>query len=148
MRSARFGAVQLSVSHFFFSFRFWFICFVIHAESPGSPFGRSIESSIAMIAESINWAHKATGTVTIVLRNMAATPHSHKADFSRREGARNFACSKLSDLARIIAQVQDKTRVGICFDTCKCCCFQLQRNAFNFYIGSAFAAVCDQSQFC
>ena len=119
MRSSGFGAVQLWVSHFFFSFRFWFICFVIHAESPGSTFGRSIESSITKIAESINWAHKATGTITIVLRNMTVAADSRKADFSRREVARNVVGSKLSHLARIIAKVQDKTRVGVCFDTCK-----------------------------
>jgi hypothetical protein len=45
--------------------------FVVNPESPGSTFGAtSSESSITLIADSINWAHKATKTVTILLNNM------------------------------------------------------------------------------
>jgi len=60
----------------------------------------STESYITSITESINWAHKATKTVTILLKNMEKT----------------FG-SKFSDLAGIIAKVEDKKRVGVCLDT-------------------------------
>ena len=36
-----------------------------------------------------------------------------------QEGTENVIGSKFSDLASIIAQVEDKKRVGVCLDTCK-----------------------------
>ena len=36
-----------------------------------------------------------------------------------QEGTENVIGSKFSDLASIIAQVEDKERVGVCLDTCK-----------------------------
>ncbi|KAF8801692.1 AP endonuclease [Phlegmacium glaucopus] len=72
---------------------------------PGSTVGAtSTENSIAFIAECINRAHKATKTVKTVMENMA--------------GAGNVIGSKFSDLAGIIAKVEDKTRIGVCIDTC------------------------------
>jgi len=75
----------------------------LYSFRPGSTFKMSTESSITSMAESINWAHKATRTVTIVLKNT--------------QGAKNVVGSKFSDLAGIIAKVKDKTRVGVSIDT-------------------------------
>ena len=36
-----------------------------------------------------------------------------------QEGTENVIGSKFSDLGGIIAQVEDKKRVGVCLDTCK-----------------------------
>ena len=78
------------------------------------------ESNIDLIAEGINLAHKATRTVTIVLKNMVQPCRFplHKADIWTQEGLINVG-SNFSDLARIIAKVKDKARIGVCFDTCK-----------------------------
>jgi len=70
-----------------------------------------MKNSIRLIADCINRAHKATKRVKLVLENMA--------------GAGNVIGSRFSDLAAIIANVDDKTRIGVCLDTCH-----------------AFAAVC------
>ena len=79
--------------------------------------------SIKLIAESINSAHNATSTVTIVLktRYSCVVAHSHKANFLSRtqEKTRTIFGSKFSELAGIIAKVEDKKRVGVCLDTCK-----------------------------
>ena len=46
--------------------------------------------------------------------------HSQDADFlDTQEGTENVIGSKFSDLASIIAQVEDKKRVGVSLDTCK-----------------------------
>ncbi|KAF8967275.1 xylose isomerase-like protein [Flammula alnicola] len=72
---------------------------------PGSTVGEtSTDTSLALIAECINRAHKETEGVTAVLENMA--------------GARNIIGSDFSHLAGIIERVEDKTRVGVCIDTC------------------------------
>ncbi|KAI0746789.1 xylose isomerase-like protein [Daedaleopsis nitida] len=72
---------------------------------PGSTVGAAtMEQSIALIAKCINRAHKETDSVVIVLENMA--------------GAGNIVGSRFSELGRIIEQVDDKTRVGVCLDTC------------------------------
>ncbi|OJT12507.1 hypothetical protein TRAPUB_10908 [Trametes pubescens] len=72
---------------------------------PGSTVGAgTTEASLALIAECINRAHKETASVVIVLENMA--------------GAGNVIGSRFSDLGGIIKQVRDKTRVGVCLDTC------------------------------
>ena len=54
-------------------------------ESLGSTYGKTTESSINLIAKSINRAHKATSTVKILLKNavqLCRFPiHTHEADF-------------------------------------------------------------------
>ncbi|KAJ7119140.1 xylose isomerase-like protein [Mycena epipterygia] len=72
---------------------------------PGSSVGQATtDESISLIAESINEAHRATETVVTVLENMA--------------GAGNIIGGDFNHLANIISQVNDKTRVGVCLDTC------------------------------
>ncbi|KAG2135187.1 xylose isomerase-like protein [Suillus bovinus] len=72
---------------------------------PGSTVGQATkEESIALIAECINNAHKATKYITIVIENMA--------------GSGNVIGSQFSELKEIIDHVEDKTRVGVCLDTC------------------------------
>ncbi|KAJ7612086.1 xylose isomerase-like protein [Roridomyces roridus] len=72
---------------------------------PGSTVGQATtEESISLIAQSINDAHKATESVVTVLENMA--------------GAGNIIGGDFQHLAQIIQQVDDKTRVGVCLDTC------------------------------
>lgn len=72
---------------------------------PGSTVGEcTIEESITHVAESLNRAHEATSSVVTVVENMA--------------GSGNVLGCNFDQLAQIIAQVRDKTRVGICLDTC------------------------------
>ncbi|KAH0498729.1 hypothetical protein TgHK011_005968 [Trichoderma gracile] len=71
---------------------------------PGSTGGDSKDAAIARIAAQLNKAHKATKTVVTVLENMA--------------GSGNVVGSTWEDLRDIIALVEDKTRVGVCIDTC------------------------------
>ncbi|KAH6886660.1 xylose isomerase-like protein [Coprinopsis sp. MPI-PUGE-AT-0042] len=66
-------------------------------------------NSCALIAECINEAHRETaggvgGDVVVVLENMA--------------GSGNVIGSTFEEIALIIKGVEDKTRVGVCFDTC------------------------------
>ena len=76
------------------------------SRSPGSTVGAATpETSIALIAKCINRAHKETSTVITVLENMAGSGNVIGGDFSH--------------LAKIISKVEDKTRVGVCLDTCK-----------------------------
>ncbi|KAF9818968.1 hypothetical protein IEO21_02382 [Rhodonia placenta] len=73
---------------------------------PGSTVGQAtMDESISLIAECINRAHKETQNAVIVLENMA--------------GSGNIVGSCFSDLGKIIEQVDDKTRVGVCLDTCQ-----------------------------
>jgi AP endonuclease-1 len=60
--------------------------------------------AIGRIAAQLNKAHKATSTVVTVLENMA--------------GSGNVIGSTWEDLRDIIALVDDKSRVGVCIDTC------------------------------
>ncbi|KAG5721532.1 putative endonuclease 4 [Termitomyces sp. T112] len=72
---------------------------------PGSTVGETtIANSISLVAECINRAHKETKTVTTVLETMA--------------GAGNVIGCDFAHLGAIIAQVEDKSRVGVCLDTC------------------------------
>ncbi|KZO97759.1 AP endonuclease [Calocera viscosa TUFC12733] len=72
---------------------------------PGSTVGGApLEECLAHVAESINRAHKATSHVCIVIENMA--------------GAGNVMGCRFSDLATMINLVEDKSRVGVCLDTC------------------------------
>ncbi|KAH7364697.1 xylose isomerase-like protein [Rhexocercosporidium sp. MPI-PUGE-AT-0058] len=60
--------------------------------------------AIGRIAAQLNKAHKATSSVITVLENMA--------------GSGNVIGSTWEDLRDIIALVDDKTRIGVCIDTC------------------------------
>jgi AP endonuclease-1 len=71
---------------------------------PGSAGKNPRPDAIARIAAQLNKAHKATKTVITVLENMA--------------GAGNVIGSTWEDLRDIIALVDDKSRVGVCIDTC------------------------------
>ncbi|KAF5319096.1 hypothetical protein D9611_014086 [Ephemerocybe angulata] len=72
---------------------------------PGSTVGNATpEESIQHIADSLNAAHKETEGIVTVLENMA--------------GAGNVIGSSFKQIAAIIALVEDKTRVGVCVDTC------------------------------
>ncbi len=71
---------------------------------PGSTGGQPRNEAIGRIAAQLNKAHKATSTVVTVLENMA--------------GAGNVIGSTFEDLRDIIALIDDKSRVGVCMDTC------------------------------
>jgi deoxyribonuclease-4 len=72
---------------------------------PGSHLGKIAESrSLALIAESINMALDKTRTVTAVIENTA--------------GQGSNVGHRFEHLAEIIDQVKDKSRVGVCLDTC------------------------------
>ncbi|KAI9646484.1 DNA-(apurinic or apyrimidinic site) lyase [Ciborinia camelliae] len=71
---------------------------------PGSTGGNPRPEAIARIAAQLNKAHKATKTVITLLENMA--------------GAGNVIGSTWEDLRDIIALIDDKSRVGVCLDTC------------------------------
>ncbi|KAI0817911.1 xylose isomerase-like protein [Xylaria sp. FL0064] len=71
---------------------------------PGNTNGEARDAAIGRIATQLNRAHKATSTVVTVLENMA--------------GQGNVVGSTFEDLRDIIALVDDKTRVGVCIDTC------------------------------
>lgn len=71
---------------------------------PGSSGKNPRPEAISRIATQLNKAHKATKTVITVLENMA--------------GSGNVIGSTWEDLRDIIALVEDKSRVGVCIDTC------------------------------
>ncbi|KAG6871844.1 hypothetical protein C0995_015810 [Termitomyces sp. Mi166 len=78
--------------------------FVILQNIPMILFGSTVgetttENSISLVAECINRAHKETKTVTTA-------------------GAGNVIGGDFAHLGAIIAQVEDKSRVGVCLDTC------------------------------
>ncbi|HIF9069795.1 TPA: deoxyribonuclease IV [Photobacterium damselae] len=72
---------------------------------PGSHLKKISESDcLALIAESINMAHQAVPNVVAVIENTA--------------GQGSNLGWRFEHLAEIIAQVEDKIRVGVCIDTC------------------------------
>lgn len=71
---------------------------------PGSSGGDTKEAAIARIAAQLNKSHKATKSVITVVENMC--------------GSGNVVGSKFEELRDIIAQIKDKSRVGVCIDTC------------------------------
>ncbi|XP_952386.1 apurinic/apyrimidinic endonuclease Apn1-like, putative [Theileria annulata] len=72
---------------------------------PGSTCGLcEKKEGIKHISDCINKALEMTKGVTIVLENAA--------------GQKNVIGSKFDDLKQIIANVEDKSRVGVCLDTC------------------------------
>jgi AP endonuclease-1 len=77
---------------------------VLYNFHPGSTGGASMESACARIAAQLNKAHKATKSVVTLLENMC--------------GSGNIVGSRFEDLRDIIDLVDDKSRVGVCIDTC------------------------------
>ncbi len=72
---------------------------------PGAHLGRiSIGQCLQRIAESINWAVSKTVRVAAVIENTA--------------GQGSNVGHAFEQLAEIIDQVEDKSRVGVCLDTC------------------------------
>ncbi|KAK3397625.1 xylose isomerase-like protein [Sordaria brevicollis] len=73
---------------------------------PGSTGGEPIEEACARIASQLNRAHKepGTGQTVTVIENMC--------------GSGNVIGSRFEELAMIIDGVEDKSRVGVCIDTC------------------------------
>lgn len=71
---------------------------------PGSTGNHSRPSAIARLANALNRAHKATKNVMPVLETMA--------------NGGNVLGSTFEDLRDIIVQIDDKTRIGVCLDTC------------------------------
>ncbi|RFN42576.1 ap endonuclease 1 [Fusarium flagelliforme] len=71
---------------------------------PGSTGGDTRSAAIGRIAAQLNKSHKATKTVITVLENMA--------------GSGNVIGSTWEDLRDIIELIEDKSRVGVCIDTC------------------------------
>jgi AP endonuclease 1 len=71
---------------------------------PGSTGGAPMASACARIAAQLNKAHKATSSVVTLLENMC--------------GSGNVVGGRFEDLRDIIALVDDKSRVGVCIDTC------------------------------
>ncbi|KAK1776600.1 xylose isomerase-like protein [Copromyces sp. CBS 386.78] len=73
---------------------------------PGSTGGEPIEEACARIASQLNRAHKekGTGEVVTVIENMC--------------GSGNVIGSRFEELKMIIDGVEDKSRVGVCIDTC------------------------------
>lgn len=72
---------------------------------PGSHLRKiSEQQCIALIAESINIAHQHVPNVVAVIENTA--------------GQGSNMGHRFEHLAEIITQVEDKTRVGVCLDTC------------------------------
>ncbi|CCU76159.1 DNA-(apurinic or apyrimidinic site) lyase/endonuclease 4 [Blumeria hordei DH14] len=71
---------------------------------PGNSGKTQRHEAIQNIATQLNKAHKATKTVITLLENMA--------------GAGNVIGSTWEDLRDIISLIDDKSRVGVCLDTC------------------------------
>lgn len=72
--------------------------------SPGAAISSARPPAIARIAAQLNASHAATSSVTTVLETMA--------------GGGTAIGSSFSDLAAIIALISDKSRIGVCLDTC------------------------------
>ncbi|KAF4551460.1 DNA-(apurinic or apyrimidinic site) lyase 1-like protein [Elsinoe fawcettii] len=72
---------------------------------PGNVQGVSRKEAIAHLAGNLNRAHKETEGVVTLLENMAAI------------GGNVIGC-KFEELGEVIELVDDKSRVGVCLDTC------------------------------
>lgn len=72
---------------------------------PGSTVGKcTVKEALKHVADAINKAHTMVSNVCVVLETMA--------------GQGNVIGSKFEELAAIIELVEDKSRVGVCIDTC------------------------------
>ncbi|KAI9034629.1 endonuclease 4 [Hyaloraphidium curvatum] len=75
-----------------------------HNLHPGSTCGEiTADESIRLIVDCIDRAHAATSSVIVVLENCAGHANT---------------IGSFEDLGKICAQVKDKSRVGVCLDTC------------------------------
>ena len=91
---------------------------------PGWTGGAPRNEAIGRIANNINTAHKATIKVIPVLETMA--------------GSNNVIGSTFADLAAIIDGVHDKSRIGVCLDTC-----HVFAAGYDLRSSSTFRAVLD-----
>ncbi|KAL8771898.1 MAG: hypothetical protein Q9209_002836 [Squamulea sp. 1 TL-2023] len=89
---------------------------------PGTTNNAPRPAAIARIASALNRAHASTKTVTPLLETMA--------------GSGNVLGSTFHDLASIISLVDDKSRIGICLDTC-----HLFAAGYDLRSPASFAAV-------
>lgn len=71
---------------------------------PGSTMKSSVEDSLKRLSKNINKAIKETKFVKILLENMS--------------GQQNTLGSNFQDLKTVIDLIDDKSRVGVCIDTC------------------------------
>lgn len=71
---------------------------------PGNTVSNDRQEAIRHLAKNLNAAHKETTSVVTLLENMAA--------------GGNVLGSTFQDLADIISLIEDKTRIGVCIDTC------------------------------
>ncbi|KAK6204690.1 xylose isomerase-like protein [Scheffersomyces amazonensis] len=71
---------------------------------PGSSLDSDHKEALARLAKNINKAIKETSFVKIVIENMA--------------GHGNLIGSNLEDIREVIDLIDDKSRVGVCLDTC------------------------------
>lgn len=71
---------------------------------PGSTGGDSMAAATGRIAAQLNRSHAETESVITVIENMC--------------GHGNVIGGRFEDLQSIIAKVEDKSRVGVCIDTC------------------------------
>ncbi|CAD0082972.1 unnamed protein product [Aureobasidium vineae] len=71
---------------------------------PGNSVGGDRDAAIAHLANNLNRAHKETSRVITLLENMAA--------------GGNVIGSTFEDLRDVIDLIDDKSRVGVCLDTC------------------------------
>jgi AP endonuclease-1 len=71
---------------------------------PGSTLGEPRSEALKRISDALNKAHRETKFVKTVVENMV--------------GAGNVVGSSFEDLRDILEGVEDKSRVGICLDTC------------------------------
>jgi len=71
---------------------------------PGSSTGADVGAAIKRIIEAVNRGLDATRGVTVVLENTAGQGSTIGRSFE--------------ELAELIAGIEDKTRIGICYDTC------------------------------
>lgn len=93
---------------------------------PGSNVGKlPISDACELISENINKAHKETKTVIVVIENMA--------------GQGNTVGSKFKELKMIIDGVEDKSRIGVCLDTC-----HLFGAGYNITTKESFKKVMDE----
>lgn len=72
---------------------------------PGSTLGTVKQDGIKYLADAINRAHKQTKFVKVLLENMAGNPD-------------RVVGTELEDLQQVINLVEDKSRVGVCLDSC------------------------------
>ncbi|KAL9640508.1 MAG: hypothetical protein Q9204_000680, partial [Flavoplaca sp. TL-2023a] len=89
---------------------------------PGTTNNAPRPAAIARIAAALNRAHASTTTVTPLLETMA--------------GSGNVIGSTFNDLASIISLVNDKSRIGVCLDTC-----HLFAAGYDLRTPTAFSAV-------